>query len=1254
MSQIYQLFYLRTSVPTSLEHYLHGLEGPLQADIKRELDLPVGVEVDPILRADIKAGRKKLSDVYNGSNWLKNVFGKNEEELRKFYPSNKAVTAFQVDEIHQLYLSYQSKPKPKTSSDSKENAERIKIVVGVDSLALSGSAAAAGGIVQLASQFNALESPVCAKKVPLSVYPSDETQGPQGVIPCAHALLGREFGKEFNAFEHIIPDKKVRDEFVQAGYVQWGSEPEKFEKLMNEVGVGKLLIPGSWTKPEMGGGEVFQCFTAAPPTNAYNNEGDRNTQDRIAKALVIAQYKSLAEMAVVRSRLTGKAVPLHLTLVGGGVFNNDPKFLQEALSEVRKIIKDENVDLYLHAYSLANTVTKKALQDLLVDPKIQKIDQDTFFKIKSDFEPKSSAEVKESASKTQSSTVPSMKPSGAPPPTRAVPGLTPASPAARSSHLDPAASARAATHAAPASVAASASIAPSAAPSAAPSKTDILRQKILADATAVTRGNGVDYKDFDLPDKAFNPFIEACEAGIKSAKEESEANKWRVLLEKITYLQKSSITRTNVDLSEHPKTIIPVQEGSQLTIGDTHGNSMKLIYFLINQGVLALKEGKKDYQELVELYKKEPLNKEDLAKFDAILARATLNKGASIRFIGDEVGDRGANDYFTLKVFEKLNKGGVPVETLFSDHGAEFIRCFESDFPGDFKSRMMHNAGRSVIRLNKMVEEGLIKREDLKKLIEENYIPNLKLISYTLDEKNNHITFHSHAPVSIKTVEKLAKKFGVEYDPTKVTLQSLTKAIDEINKRFNKLAQEKGITSTLEAEEIIIREEIQKEATADGSTFGDKWLRRGGLACAGYSAPLQRVIWSRYGNDNERELIEQNKKPRELPFTISNIHGHTGAGGVPAECRERVKNLDDNIGKDDSETELGNREESLKPKIYGFRIHSNFEMSAEQYREYLAREAPLYPDRGTTSPTSAIASARILAEKEKRIAEDIRQLEERLASRRALIAAEKTKTLEVQKSGATSPIPSTATASGNIAASLQAAQNAHTEQRRNIREERSNILSAAYHGEIRKDIESIKSITVTGTVTPEKLAASYEQLLSAQKGADGNPRHPLNGASITGTPTDTSITWSKSQNKDVAHQKVEGTKVTSKINGNAEDTSLLGFALASARFEPLTLRPNNDPEKILRTMEAFLIAGVKMDIGAENKKLFSDLLSDNPKNQKLKETYALLSNKELYDETFNNLSPEEKENRKLGSPFDKRASTLEFVAEPATHKPNTI
>ena len=63
---------------------------------------------------------------------------------------------------------------------------------------------------------------------------------------------------------------------------------------------------------------------------------------------------------------------------------------------------------------------------------------------------------------------------------------------------------------------------------------------------------------------------------------------------------------SDINLDVYPETLFLCEDNQSITIGDLHGNTLKLIYFLIQQGILILKNREQDYEQLVKLYKEFP------------------------------------------------------------------------------------------------------------------------------------------------------------------------------------------------------------------------------------------------------------------------------------------------------------------------------------------------------------------------------------------------------------------------------------------------------------------------------------------------------------------------------------------------------------------------------------------------------------------------------------------------------------------------
>ncbi len=308
-----------------------------------------------------------------------------------------------------------------------------------------------------------------------------------------------------------------------------------------------------------------------------------------------------------------------------------------------------------------------------------------------------------------------------------------------------------------------------------------------------------------------------------------------------------------------------LKDDCELTIGDMHGNALKFIYFLVRQRVLTM--SKKNYQDVIKIYKKpaDTLTKKDLEHFAQILDSAKINKGAKIRLLGDELSDRGSNDYFTLKILQKIT-AEIPVEIIHSNHGLEFLNFYETKMK-EFNFSLSERCTASLTNLGILLKKKLIEKSEIEQMITENYLPHIKILSYTLDKEKNNLTLYMHAPNGPRTIEELAKDFKVAINP-----KNLLQTIDEINKAFTKAAFNKKLVKTSKL----------KLADACGIDVTDAPL----------AYPFVRMIWTR-GYDSKSDPL----KKRYNKYNLFVVHGHDGEGKVPPKLKDRVINMDNLFGK---------------------------------------------------------------------------------------------------------------------------------------------------------------------------------------------------------------------------------------------------------------------------------------------------------------------------------------------------------------------
>lgn len=366
----------------------------------------------------------------------------------------------------------------------------------------------------------------------------------------------------------------------------------------------------------------------------------------------------------------------------------------------------------------------------------------------------------------------------------------------------------------------------------------------------------------------------------------------------------------DADLNEYPSVLPHAQnsENTHIAIGDLHGNALKLIYILIEEGVLELNEA--DYKKLRDIYQDpfciDPkyqgrrLNAidENIKEFKRIISNAQVNQACAITLIGDELADRGNNDYFTLLVLQRLKEADVDIDIMISNHSVEFIRNFQlgyvntglySILPDQTPSlgnmsRLMNVAVPDGTRPDGTRPEGtiqtrpLIDSTEVRKIVDETYKPMVKAIGYTLDS-NDQITIYSHAPIGLETIKALAQKFNIEYKDR--TSKDLFSTIDKINEYIGERLNANQLAQLFDQELY----QKSRERVKDNPT----------------RFPLDRLTWNRaLGNELEVETSGGLK--------VKFVHGHIGEGVIRKNNKQVLdshENIDSFFGKGSSCNKTG-------------------------------------------------------------------------------------------------------------------------------------------------------------------------------------------------------------------------------------------------------------------------------------------------------------------------------------------------------------
>lgn len=284
-----------------------------------------------------------------------------------------------------------------------------------------------------------------------------------------------------------------------------------------------------------------------------------------------------------------------------------------------------------------------------------------------------------------------------------------------------------------------------------------------------------------------------------------------IILEFIEMTKTLIQDQPNIDML--PKVDI-IDSTTDLSLGDLHANAVKLLYFLVRHGVCQISA--EHYARLVVIYKMpiSSLTAKKIVEFNVLVAGIQItNRHMLVRLIGDELGDRGSNDYFVLKILQKLHQEQVNVEILMSNHGVEFVEAYErfKERGNQFKITTLVDHAPSLSNMSYLIKQGLVEADEVLDIANQYYKPYLKIISYSLDEQTEGITIYSHAGIGLESIILLAIKFHViqvdkainqneaieQLFKTIGTSKQLAKMIDKINQKFNHIYVRNNCVHTL-------------------------------------------------------------------------------------------------------------------------------------------------------------------------------------------------------------------------------------------------------------------------------------------------------------------------------------------------------------------------------------------------------------------------------------------------------------------------
>jgi hypothetical protein len=317
---------------------------------------------------------------------------------------------------------------------------------------------------------------------------------------------------------------------------------------------------------------------------------------------------------------------------------------------------------------------------------------------------------------------------------------------------------------------------------------------------------------------------------------------------------------------------------------------------LLNEGIADLAERDEQtrdilYDRFASLYSKESndLTADDISEFNLILAQLRFSNPSQqlVRLIGDVLADRGSNDYFTLKLIQRMRQAGVNLHINLSNHDGEFIHNYLDRRHGALDPHQ----SRSLTGLQVLESKSLVNHAEVDAIWRECYVPAIKVFDYHIDRSQTppKFTLFSHAPVGLETVRACAAKIGVEYDESNA--DALAATIDQINVYCQEHLAD-GDTDFLELN--------------SGGTTNPGWYSNGHAISIRH--PFLRAMWNRFtgetdahktlGLDEFGDLAHCEKQTIDLGnragFSLAGVHGHEGP--APTTHANRY-NLDTDLGK---------------------------------------------------------------------------------------------------------------------------------------------------------------------------------------------------------------------------------------------------------------------------------------------------------------------------------------------------------------------
>lgn len=263
----------------------------------------------------------------------------------------------------------------------------------------------------------------------------------------------------------------------------------------------------------------------------------------------------------------------------------------------------------------------------------------------------------------------------------------------------------------------------------------------------------------------------------------------------------SAFTEDQDDLTKHPsvqKSTFPV-----VTIGDLHGNSLKLLHFLLKNGVASWPNDETPspeecYQEFYKAYHAIPVTENSLHTLKRLIEKLRIDPNSPLlRIVGDELGDRGNNDLITLWLFEHLTLNGIEYICPYSNHIHYFLAKHQEFQNNPWSIPLVDAQYHSQTALYTSIDEGLVTQEEVTRLINL-HKEHLCIIEHGFYDTGTYQ--HTHALTSHDIGQFLAQKLNLFYFEATPRFRSWSSA--RINSVFQQYLKRDNVNSLFDQEII--------------------------------------------------------------------------------------------------------------------------------------------------------------------------------------------------------------------------------------------------------------------------------------------------------------------------------------------------------------------------------------------------------------------------------------------------------------------